>query len=394
MPEEPIIIAVPPTCIRFSDVKGSPGLPELTERLEAQDSTEPVEIRQPEDVFLSSEGRVQRVFQFTTIGLSQLCSSLAPGLAHYVADVAGLRARETDRGSPELFSPMTAIKAVNAAIRLRFHDRLMGHGLIVDGRNRRVEGVVGPRYRFFSNLELLGVCNEFVARLDPPARFYEAALAGRRLLLRYKSPRPLFSLDTPHDRKEPFYQGWHFSNSEIGDCSVRTAFVLVRQWARAMAIRHTGRVVHIKGDNFGPKLDVLFREFRQISEEESTTDFAERLIALRQEFLGFGGNNKEHGKRLQAIVTRLSRGRFSKQDAKKAVGYALTNGSYRTERLAAGKRVDLLDPDLFGAFRRRTAFDLYNALTLCSRKNLPEQQEIAEELAYRLLTDQFKLPTI
>lgn len=391
---EPIVIAVQPTCARFSDVDAAPGLSELTEWLRSQDSTEPVEIRRPEDVFLDSTGRVQRTFQFTTVGLSQLCSSLSSGLAQYVADVAGLRMREEDKNSPKLFSSMTAIKAINAAIRLRFRERLAGHGLIVDSRNRRVEGVVGPRYRFFSNLELVEACNEFVARLDPPAQFYEAALAGRRLLLRYRSPRRLFGLDTPHDRQEPFYRGWHFSNSEIGDCSVRTAFALVRQWSRTMSIRHTGRVVHIKGDNFGAKLGVLFQEFRRVADEESTIDFAERLTTLRGEFLGLGGGIKEHGKRLQAITTKLSRGRFSKQDTKKAISYALINGSYRTDRLAAGRQMSLLDPNLFDTFRRRTAFDLYNALAFCSRKSLPDQQEIAEELAYRLLTDQLKLPTI
>jgi hypothetical protein len=262
----------------------------------------------------------------------------------------------------------------------------------MDPRNHRVEGVVGPRYKFFSNYELLEACNDFVATLDPPATFHEAALAGRRLLLRYKSPRSLCAVPTPYGKMEPFYPGFHFSNSEIGDSSVRTAFALIRQWSGAAAIHHLGRVVHVKGGDFGPKLTQMYQAFRSLAEAElSSVPFESRIAELKKQSLYFGGGCKNHEKRVQALMTRLSRGRFTKQAARRAVNHVLVHGSYGADKVENG--AGSTDPAVLEALQGRTAFDLFNALSGCNRRLLPEQQEIAEELAYKLFTNRFKLPS-
>lgn len=394
MSKKAIVIAVQPKCYRFKEQAEGQNMDALRRILQAQDSTEPVEINCPEDVMLNRQGKVQRTFRLTTTALSQLCSALAPGLSQLVGNLSGLRRKDTEDDEWKVYDPLEAIHIINNLIRLRFKHRLEGHGLIMDMRNARVEGVVGPRYKFLSNLELLDRANEFARDLDPSARFLEAALAGRRLVLRYRDATRLFSLPAPNDKREPFYRGWHFSNSEIGDCSVRTGMLIVRQWRRTSSLMGVGRLVHVKGGNFGPKINDLFQKLQRTADSEiNTHNFSELADDLQQESLRLGGDPVAHVKRSQSLIGKLARGKFPKLLAKRTLNHALASGSYRVDRVEGGQHptYDAPDPGLLGAFRGRNAYDLYNALTEIARGAAPEQQELAESLAYKLLLQRFKV---
>jgi len=393
MPEKAPLIAVQSKCYRFTEQSEEQNVEALERILRAQDSTEPVEITRPEDVMLNRRGRIQGRFRLTSIGLSQLCSSLGPGLAQLVGNVAGLRRKETEDDDWKAYSPLLAIKQINDLIRLRFKHRLEGHGLIMDMRNQRVEGVVGPRYKFISNLELFERAGEFIREMSPAPRFVEASLAGRRLTIRYRDVERLFSA-AAGSRREPFFRGWHFSNSEIGDCSVRTGMLIFRQWRKTSSLLSVGRLVHRKGGDFGPKISDLFQKLqRQADVEAQEHDFESLVAELQEESLHLGGDPVAHVRKSQSLIGRLARARLTKITAKKTLHHALANGSLRTHRLAVdrGPVYDAPDPDLLGAFQQRNLYDLYNALTEVARELPPEQQEIAEELAYRILIRRFKL---
>ncbi len=394
MSKDAVVIAVPPKCYRFSEQEEGKSAVDLERILRAQDATEPVEINKLKDVMLDSSGRVQRRFRFTTIGLSQLCSALAPGLAQLVSNVSGLRRKATEADEWKVYDPALAIHQINDLIRLRFKERLEGHGLIMDRRNLSVEGVVGPRYKFLSNLELFEQTREFVREQESLPRFFEATLEGRRVVLRYRDTKRLFSLPAAKGRREPFYRGWHFSNSEIGDCSIRTGMLIIRQWRRTSSLLDIGRLVHLKGGEFGPKIGELFQKLRvQAAAEVQENDFETLAADMQAESLQLGGGPVAHVRRAQSLVGRLSRGRLPKISAKRAINHALANGSYRGDRVE-GSRVptyDAPDEDLLGVFRQRNVYDLYNALTTIARESPPEQQEVAEELAYRILMQRFRL---
>lgn len=394
MSESRAIIAVRPKCYRFTSADPEMNAEALESILRDQDSTEPVEINDPREVMLDKSGRVQRELRFTTTGLSQLCSALAPGLAQLVSNLAGLRRKEVEDDEWKVYDPLQAIKLINNVIQMRFATRLEGHGLIIDRRNQRVEGVVGPRYKFFSNLELYDHTREFVHDMDPHPRFMEAALEGRRLVVRYRDAQRLFSVPATHNKREPFYRGWHFSNSEIGDCSIRTGMLIVRSWSGTSSLVDIGRLVHIKGGEFGPKIVELFQKLRTVADAElQERDFESLAEALKDESLELGRDPVGHVKRAQSLIGRLSRGRLSKVVAKRAMNHALARGSYKGDRIDSGRAptYDAPDADLLCVFSRRTAYDLYNALTVIARKASPEQQEVAEELAYKMLIQRFKL---
>jgi len=394
MSEADAIIAVPPKCYRFSEREEGRDAAELERILRAQDATEPVEINKPKDAMLDSTGRVQRRFRFTTTGLSQLCSALAPGLAQLASNVAGLRRKDTETDEWKVYDPALAIHQINDLIRLRFKERLEGHGLIMDRRSLSVEGVVGPRYKFLSNLELFEQAREFAREQESMPRFFEATLEGRRVVIRYRDAERLFSLPAAQQKREPFYRGWHFSNSEIGDCSIRTGMLIVRQWRRTSSLLDIGRLVHLKGGEFGPKIGELFQKLRvQANAEAQENDYESLAADMQAESLQLGGDPVAHVRRAQSLVGRLSRGRLSKIAAKRAVNHALANGSYRGDRVEGGRvpTYDAPDEDLLGVFRQRNVYDLYNALTTIARESPPEQQEVAEEQAYRILVQRFRL---
>jgi hypothetical protein len=385
---KPVPLASPPRRYRFKLDDEKNGFEALQARLQAMNATSPVAIKRPSHVLLNAEGLVQKQFRFTTTGLSQLCQALAPGLSQCVSDVAGLK----KEGGEDAYDQVKAIAMLNAMINLRFRTRLRDHGLVIDRRSRRVEGLVGPRYEFFSNLELFERCEEFVKTLDPPAQFHEAIVAGRRLMLRYLSPQRLFSVSTPHGRREPYYSGWHFSNSEIGDCSVHAGVTIIRKWTGDSSFFECGKIVHVKGGRFGPKFNRLLEDLqRKARKELEENDYEAHVTNLMGQSLGLGGSSVSHAKQLEKLVGRLSRA-MSKRTARQVIHRAISQGSYQADHLNIhGAPYDMLDESLARAVAGRTAYDLYNSLTHVARTLQPEQQEAVEKLAYRILMERHKL---
>lgn len=386
---EPVVLASPPRRYKFSLGDEKNGLAALAERLQAMASTSPVEIRNQSHVLLNSAGLVQKQFRFTTTGLSQLCSALAAGLSQCVSDVSGLNKKD---GGDDVYDAEKAIAMINTMINLRFRGRLRGHGLVIDRRSRRVEGLVGPRYEFFSNKELFERCQEFVQSLDPPAQFHAAVVAGRRLLLRYINPQRSFAVMTPHGRREPFYSGWHFSNSEIGDCSVHVGLTVTRKWTDDSSLFECGKIVHVKGGRFGPKFNRLLEDLqRKAHKELEEHDYEKHVTSLMEQNLGLGGAAVSHVKQLEKLVGKLARV-LPKRTARQVIHRAIAQGSYRADQLTVnGVSYDMLDESLSRVIASRTAFDFYNSLTHVARSLQPEQQEAAEKLAYKILTERYKL---
>lgn len=386
--DKPLVLALPPRRYRFTPDDEKNGLAALHARLQAMASTSPVEIRRPSSVLLNSEGLVQRQYHFSTTGLSQLCSALAPGLSLCVSDVAGLKKNEN---GDDAYDVVKAIAMLNTLISLRFETRLRGHGLVIDRRSRRVEGLVGPRYEFFSNLELFERCQEFAQSLNPPAAFHEAVIAGRRLSLRYINPQRAFAVATPHGRHEPYFSGWHFSNSEIGDCSVHAGLVIIRKWTGASSLFECGKIVHVKGGRFGPKFNRLLEDLQRKSSKELEEGNHEAHIAnLFGQSLGLGGQAVAHAKQLEKLAGKLSRVMF-KKTARQVIHRAIAQGSYRVDRLdIGGSSYDLLDDAISRVISNRNVYDLYNSLTHVARSLQPEQQEAVEKLAYKILTERHK----
>lgn len=397
---KPNQIAVSPVAKLFSGT--ADGVSRLVRFLKERDTTRPKLITNARDLMLDANtGMLQRQYRLTTPALSQVCSLLCPGLGQVIYDVSGLH-RTKREGKASIHSLKRAIRIYNDMIRFR-GSWLERHELILDYGTHTVEGVVGPEYHYYSNFEFWEQVQEFLADNEQEVEFHGAVYRNRRLSIRYRFCKPAFLIDVVGTKKkEPFYGGWHFTNSEIGDCAVHATSLLLRRWSNSVALiplpgdQHARQKLVHRGNRkrFMAKLNDMFGRLHE------RTGFAEtlkpRVLELRDKSLGLGGSAKSHQRRIKALINKLVKGKLSPRQAKETIRHVLFHGSYRADSVRdAGTGPVSYDElcrsthmDVFGA---RTAFDLFNALGVQAREERPERQELAEHLAYKLLVGSFVL---
>lgn len=364
-----------------------------------QDKNEagPSPIRQPDDVSLNVKTcRLQGEYRLTTAALSQLCSMLCPGFGQVMFDVSGLRRAERE-DSPHRYSPREAARLFNLMVRFR-GEKLVGNELILDRRAKTVEGVVGPEYQYYSNVEFWERVQEFLASDSPPTLFQGAVYRNRRLTLRYRFKEPALTLAVRGGAREPFYGGWHFSNSEVGDCAVHMVPTLYRKWSSSTALlvlSDLKMVVHRGArSGFTGKLGKMLEVLRDKTGLAGT--LKQPLERLIETPLGLGGSAQAHQRRVRALKAKLVRGKLGPRFAKQVLMHVLLQGSYKADALPEHADGPLSFEEMqritdMEVFEARTAFDLYNALGIRAKYEPPERQERAEQLAYRILVGQFTL---
>lgn len=373
------------------------GAQQLRAFLQAKDAAGPKSIKQADDLLLDEKTcKLGKRYRLTAAALSQLCSMLCPGFGQVVCDVAGIR-RAGKSGEPGVYSTREAAKLFNAMVRFR-GARLKGNELILDRRSRTVEGVVGPEYQFFSNMEFWNQVQEFLASSGVRTVFHGAIYRNRRLSIRYKFRQPAFTIATKLGKREPFYGGWHFSNSEVGDCAVHMAAILLRGWSSSVTLVHMPdirKLVH-RGARAGfyDKLGTSFETLSTKSGVPST--FKSQVEQLASIPLGLGGSPKSHEKKVKALKTRLARSKLGPRLANEIVQHVLFCGSYKADAVRRDSDTPASFAELQQAtntevFEARTAFDLFNALGIRAKYEKPERQELAEQLAYKVLVGQFTL---
>lgn len=377
-------LAATPGRARFNVRKDPRAADRLQRLLERQSRyTENVKICNVSDVLLDHAGLVQGRFRLTTTALSQLCSRVVPYLSQVVYDLSGLRTPTDQADSLRSTDAQLAVRWLNDAIKLRF-DQLYDCGLIVDHSNHRVEGVVGRKYAFLSNLDMYAAAERFVAEeYGRHAEFCEAVLAGRRIFVRFRSKEPIFEHKAPDGRLEPFFGGFHFSNSEIGECAVRACAVVIRQWCDNKAISpfcEGGKLTHMRGPRFKARLESLFDKVRVRANE--TLRMGDSVDVLESTPLLLGVNQAEHNKRFEKLKQRLTSKGVSATLAERSLRRAMSHGSFRQQAMLRG------EPPL-QAYAIRNAYDLFNALTHECKRCPPTEREDAEQLAYQMLLGRF-----
>lgn len=330
-----------------------------------QDATRPQRISSLRDVLLSSEGLVQNRYRFTTTGLRSFCQVLSPGLATLAGDISGMRLRAGYEGAA--CSLPAAAKLINDVIRLRFNEQLLGCHLVVDPRSNTVEGLVGPRYEFFSNLRLMELASEFLRSLGRPIQFSAASLSGRRLLLRYYEPRTVFQM--PSGRR--FCRGWSFSNSETGEAAIRLSGLVCCAGGTSSAW-DIGRCVHIQVSQ--RKLTRLQSRLREAAEEGFQGPTRTSLTAMQNTPLGLGAS-QTRPQRVKTIVGKLSRTLGNR------------TGQQVIQRLLGPVDATVIEtPETQARLTALCVYDLYYAVTSVAATLSPGEQERAEGLAHRIFT--------
>jgi hypothetical protein len=313
-------------------------------------------------------------WHYTTMALNQVCQTLSPGLAHLVFDLSG-KYRRPQQPRVE-FSLEAAVDVFNRALKLRYA-RVQMRQLVRFGPGKLLDGIVGPKYRYLSNSGFYDRVGEAVGK---EAKFHEALLYGRYLVLRYVLPKTRFVLQIG-PVVESFVLGYHFVNSEVGEGSVRGAALLVREYSGDTCIGpFSGRVKH-QGRDFEEKLARLMLTIG--GRVEATDYYLTRVRKLADNTLGLGTNSKAEEKIRKRIVATLVKYGLQQSIAERVL----------TTAVVAGSGEDRGDPLYIDRQRlvlaRRTPYDVFTALMGEARNLSVNAREAVEQTAFALLTGKF-----
>jgi hypothetical protein len=382
--EQVVRLSVPAPLLKFSKTADDKAEEALLLRLRQYEKTTTVfPILNPEELYLNKEAKVQGQYQLSSLALSSLCSKLIPGLMQTVTNLSGLNKDETECRSDPGISPIQAIRWINDAIKLRFN-KLKGCSIVVDAQAMRIDGLVGRKYEFLSNLDLFTRVAKFIA-CNRKMRFNEAALHGRRLLLRYVDATPLLVM--PDNSLDIFYGGLHFANSEVGDCSVRASAVIARRIGDTKSISafaDGSKIAHVKGRSFETKFTELFERVSIKTNEISK--YSLEFSRLADTLLQLGGTAETHKARLRILEKRLLRWAIKTEHALLILNSVLVYGSSDSKDLLTKNSQD---PMLI--YSKRTAFDLYNAICRVAKTLTIDEQEHLEQIAFKFLTGKLSL---
>lgn len=188
------------------------------------------------------------------------------------------------------------------------------------------------------------------------------------------------SMYAKEDRPDIFHSGYHFSNSEVGECAVRAATILIRKVCSNGAIgpvTEGGRLAHVSIVNFEERFERLLERVRKKTAEVAIIQ--KNMPMLQGCNLELGGPSEEHTKRCEYIVKRLRKGGLPKKFASRVMTRTILCSADDIRPLSSYDRPSI------SAVRSRNMYDLINAITYESKSLPVSTRETAEHLAYTMM---------
>ena len=364
---------VPPTVEAFTSHQA------LRQRLTALSQATVIgDVAGAADLLLDDAGRTRAGFRFTSTGLKQVCTVASPGSFRLVRDISGmLRGPENPR---EEYNFAYAVKLYNRLVKLRLARFVGVQRLLLNVKDRLIEGVLGPRYTLVENITVLDQADEAAAGRPGQLRLREAGLCGRHLRLRYVAAAPLVDVAVDAGVNDSYHDGLFFVNSEIGgESSFRAALLLwrPRDSIYAMGSFLGGRKVHA-GRRFHENLTKVFsRAASTLHDADMLRDGFARLLTAK---LSLCGGDDDRRRRLRRIVDKLVDVSVPRTLAELAVALAASVGPVALGAAAAGV-----------AGKAPAVYRLFDALARQGRGLVDNSREAVEQAAYRLLTGQLRV---
>ncbi|NDD54987.1 hypothetical protein EBZ39_14185, partial [bacterium] len=141
-------------------------------------STESVPVVEESQLIMGPDGSiVENGYRFNAIGFRALASVLSVGLAQLFNELSGENVRQvrtTTRGT----DIAAAVSIYNTTLRVRF-DALRERTLLVNHRERSVEGFLGLDHRMLDNSVFMETVSNELYDKQPQAEFFRAELLGR-----------------------------------------------------------------------------------------------------------------------------------------------------------------------------------------------------------------------
>ncbi len=345
--------------------------------IEANRTTLITPIGSIQDVMLNPDtGQTCSGFTYSDVAFLQISSLLSSGLASIVLDLSGQYRKPGE--DKHFFSGAYAVELFNRVLRLRFDRRLAGMQLVKDTKRKVIDGVVSARYRYLSNIDFYELVTNTFAR--QAVHLLEACLYGRQLILRFTYTGGL-SYNVCGDEYLP---GFHFGNTEVGGRSVRTANVVIKRSGGYCALgpyRDGGRVVH-SGRSFDRRVNSILSNI--VNKLPTRALIEDKGNSLQSKSLGLGGQNADPI--VKHLTGTLARKRLTLGFSQRVVSSAASLGSGENDGL-----MDMMPDERKLVLESRTGYDLFVALIREARKLPIDQREVAEQVAYALLTGKISI---
>jgi hypothetical protein len=285
---------------------------------ETESSTRIVPLDSHEQAILDDDFRTVRGgYRYTWYAMGQMCRAVCSGMRRCLDDISGhLSTADSAPVSPHLASRM-----LNAAIRLRFAERVGDWQLLVDERRMSIEAVLGKGYRRLPNSVFLEAVN---STLGQSLRFDSASISGRRIAAYYAgSDRSSDNLPG-----NTYRYGVIASNSETGDAGVRIRRTVEFGKVARMQRPYDGRqVVRHIGRKFEDKIRALLLVASTPPSYDATSKMEAAWEAAHGRKLGFSGQNSEEDFRVrESLMEELRRWDLSKPFRQNSLRRVLFSG--------------------------------------------------------------------
>lgn len=333
------------------------------------DATEILPFSTPSEISINQKGLTPNSFRLTTAALYQICRALCPGLIKVVADLGAIGISNPERAA----RPDLAADIYSKTLAARF-DQLEDKNFVRNVNKKQIDGIIGSGYKTLSNKEFFDIIQDAMEVL--PVTFHEACMIGRSLIVCYRSKTPITT------KPDVYHLGYYFTNSEVGDCSVKMASMLLRIKSneRALSLFKKGRMVHI-GKTFVSRVRKAM--YLAINKPWPVAWATKQLISLPTISLGFKENmpNDQFELKMDKLITKLTRRGLSAQTAERVLYSALYQGK------------DQVTPKAYEAsikkqlWNERTAYDLFIALIRNAKTRQLSMREAMERLAFDVLAN-------
>lgn len=340
------------------------------------ENTAVVPISDAEQLLMSPDGRLaENGYRFNYLGFQALANGLAGGLASVFTELTGEhRYRVNNEAEPNL---QAAVGVFNMVVRSRI-DAVRERTLLVDHRERVVEGFLGLNHRMLDNSAFLETVDAEMTARQAKARFQRAELVGRDLRMFYVDPGSQRK-DIYSDARHTLAAGWSFNNSEDRHKAISAVLCLLTRFGPALERpKNNLRMNHVGADLAG-RTSILVG--KAASREVDMPRVLSQLGKLQTTPLGFVDEPEKFERVLNHWVAQLARLGILRDDARAIVKNAAMVGADLDPR-------DPTEVYTRGALGARTAYDLVCSLLRFARDEPARTRDRLQVVAMEMMIPQ------
>lgn len=318
--------------------------------------TEIVPISDAEQLIMGADGRlVETGYRFNYFGFAALTAAMVTGVGATFKELAGEVVKR--RKDTCVVNLPAAVNIYNTVVRSQI-EQLRERSLLVDHRERVVDGFLGLDYRLLANSSFIDIVQNEITSRQPTARFYRAELVGRELSLYYIDPNSRVN-DIIDDPQHVFLRGWYFANGEGTNKAIHATCCVYTKFGVALEPKPTKQdFLQHSGADLAGRAAILIG--RTASREINMATIAAHVLKLTKLPLGFVEKTEGFQAAVEKWADYLRRFRIPGEDAKLIAKNAALIGSDITPR-------DPVDVYRDSVLQKRTGYDLLCALLRFSR---------------------------